>query len=184
MSFVSLPRRPNKAAEEVAHGRCEGALALLQRRGVPKFFILNRNGEVEFSSPNIVDHEVILRSKRLLASLKDTSEAVKPVYVDASMMLRVVQLDGEMGGYVAVFIEDSGRNSLTVASQLYSLTRRERDVLGYLLKGYGNARIARALFISEGTVGDHVKKIFRKTQTKSRSELVVRVLDRDAGEMR
>lgn len=52
------------------------------------------------------------------------------------------------------------------------LTRRELEVLELVAEGATNARIARALTISEGTVKGHVKHIFRKLGTTNRAEAV------------
>jgi DNA-binding CsgD family transcriptional regulator len=56
------------------------------------------------------------------------------------------------------------------------LTRRERDVLELMVKGETNATIARALFVTEGTVKFHVKNILRKMRVANRSEAVSRYL--------
>ena len=52
------------------------------------------------------------------------------------------------------------------------LTRRELEVLELVADGATNARIARALTISEGTVKGHMKHIFRKLGTANRAEAV------------
>lgn len=52
------------------------------------------------------------------------------------------------------------------------LTRRELEVLALVADGATNARIARALTISEGTVKGHMKHIFRKLGTANRAEAV------------
>ncbi|MCV7009295.1 helix-turn-helix transcriptional regulator [Mycobacterium gordonae] len=52
------------------------------------------------------------------------------------------------------------------------LTRRELEVLELVANGATNARIARALTISEGTVKGHMKHIFRKLGTANRAEAV------------
>lgn len=59
------------------------------------------------------------------------------------------------------------------------LTVRERDVLELLARGDNNERIARALFLSEKTVRNHVSSIFAKLHAESRAEVVARA--RDAG---
>jgi len=51
------------------------------------------------------------------------------------------------------------------------LTPRERKVLVEILKGRGNAAIARDLAISPHTVKNHVYNIFQKTGAGSRKEL-------------
>ena len=55
---------------------------------------------------------------------------------------------------------------------LEELTPREREVLEHLMVGERVSGIARHLFISEHTVRNHLKSIFRKTGTASQAELV------------
>jgi serine/threonine-protein kinase PknK len=47
---------------------------------------------------------------------------------------------------------------------LEELTARERDVLTLMAEGRSNSGISRALWIAEGTVEKHVRKIFEKLQ--------------------
>jgi len=58
----------------------------------------------------------------------------------------------------------------------YKLTKREIEIILYLSKGYTNLEIANTLFISEGTVKNHLKNIFAKTCVKSRTHLIHRVI--------
>jgi DNA-binding CsgD family transcriptional regulator len=51
------------------------------------------------------------------------------------------------------------------------LSEREQEVLGLLLQGLSNKRIANELHISEATVKTHLNKIFRKANVRSRFEL-------------
>jgi DNA-binding CsgD family transcriptional regulator len=53
-----------------------------------------------------------------------------------------------------------------------NLTRREAEVLRLMAAGDTNARIARRLVISEGTVKSHVKHILRKLGAANRAEAV------------
>jgi DNA-binding CsgD family transcriptional regulator len=53
-----------------------------------------------------------------------------------------------------------------------TLTRREVEVLRLMAAGDTNARIARRLVISEGTVKSHVKHILRKLGAANRAEAV------------
>lgn len=57
-------------------------------------------------------------------------------------------------------------------SEVETLTRREREVLALLLDGRRVASIARSLFLSEHTVRNHLKAIFRKLGTHSQTELL------------
>ncbi len=51
------------------------------------------------------------------------------------------------------------------------LTRRERDVLLYMLRGYSSALTAQKLNTSDGTVKIHRKNIYRKLDIGSQAEL-------------
>ncbi len=51
---------------------------------------------------------------------------------------------------------------------LKTLTKRELEVLDLIGCGYSNSEIAKALFISEHTVNDYTKKIYRKLNVHSR----------------
>jgi DNA-binding CsgD family transcriptional regulator len=54
------------------------------------------------------------------------------------------------------------------------LTPRQREVLGWLLKGDGERQIAHRLGISRHTANDHVKAIHRKLNASSRGELMAK----------
>ena len=56
-------------------------------------------------------------------------------------------------------------------SETYGLSERESEILFYLIKGLNLKFIGESLFISAGTVKNHVLKIYRKTGCHSRIEL-------------
>jgi len=64
------------------------------------------------------------------------------------------------------------------AHDLSSLTRREHEILELLRKGYPDKEIANALGISSWTVHGHVKNIFAKLDVHTRTEAVVRSLQK------
>ncbi len=55
-----------------------------------------------------------------------------------------------------------------------TLTRRERQVLDLMSRGWGNRAIAAELFISENTVHNHVRRVHEKLGVRTRTEAVVR----------
>ena len=71
---------------------------------------------------------------------------------------------------------------LHLASQntgaLAKLTPRENEVLVLLSKGCVDQEIASALGISAWTVHGHIKKIFERLQVRTRTEAVVRYLEK------
>ncbi len=58
--------------------------------------------------------------------------------------------------------------------ELDVLSRREREVVDLLLKGPRIAHVAKRLYISEHTVRNHLKAVFRKLNIHSQTELVER----------
>ncbi len=68
--------------------------------------------------------------------------------------------------------QESSELSETAPSEvdelLARLTKREREVLDLISCGYSNGDIAKLLFISEHTVKDHTKNIYRKLDVHSR----------------
>ena len=56
------------------------------------------------------------------------------------------------------------------------LTAREMDVLACIAKGFSNQDIAKALFVSEKTVKNHLTNIFRKLNVNDRTRALIYVL--------
>lgn len=56
------------------------------------------------------------------------------------------------------------------------LTKRELEITHFISAGYSNKDIAKILFISEHTVKDHTKNIYRKMDVHSRFELIAKVV--------
>jgi DNA-binding CsgD family transcriptional regulator len=59
---------------------------------------------------------------------------------------------------------------------LHGLTRRELEVLGMLVEGWSNQRIATALFVTRRTVNAHVEHIMAKLGTATRTLAAVQAL--------
>jgi DNA-binding NarL/FixJ family response regulator len=79
-------------------------------------------------------------------------------------------------GSVAVVIEAAKSAEIApIIIEAYSLTSRERDVLGAIARGGSTAEIAAELFLSPHTVRDYVKTVFEKVGVSSRGELVARL---------
>ena len=80
---------------------------------------------------------------------------------------------------IAITIEAcSPAERLEVFCASFGLSIREREILGLLAKGCDTRELARAAFVSEHTVQDHLKSIFLKTDSHSRRTLLSRALGR------
>jgi DNA-binding NarL/FixJ family response regulator len=71
-----------------------------------------------------------------------------------------------------------GASSAATAGGDEPMTPREREVLRLLAAGYSNREIARALFIAEGTVKNHVSSILTKMSVRDRTRAVLKAAER------
>lgn len=55
----------------------------------------------------------------------------------------------------------------TPKSESFQLTKREKQILEYLVKGYSYKMIAEECFVSYATVNSHISNIYSKLQVKS-----------------
>ncbi len=62
--------------------------------------------------------------------------------------------------------------NLDAFAATWSLTLRETEVLGYLVRGRSLPYIADTLFVTTGTVKTHVEHIYRKCSVDTRQELL------------
>jgi len=128
------------------------------------------------------DREYLLRSLDLGAMgyiLKDADsrvlvEAVRSVYnnqtyIQPSMAKELVS------EYKRIRSGTSGRPESF-------LTKRELEVLRLLTKGMLNKEIAKALYISEKTVKNHISSIFRKLDVQDRTQAAVYAIKHRIGE--
>ncbi len=70
--------------------------------------------------------------------------------------------------YETLFYQNYGGQKLLSES----VSKRERDVLGLLIRGYSNAEIGQKLNISEHTVKTHRKNALTKTGSNNMAQLV------------
>jgi len=69
----------------------------------------------------------------------------------------------------------AGSEERQFRTRLESLTARQREVVALLAEGRSNREIGKALFVSEGTVKNHVTQILQLLDVRDRTRLAVLV---------
>ncbi|MBV7364255.1 response regulator transcription factor [Actinomycetaceae bacterium TAE3-ERU4] len=100
-----------------------------------------------------------------------TKSISTPELVDA--IKRVSLGDAAFSPRLAGFVLDAFGNSeiSTSDDELDSLSRREREVMRYIARGYTYKEAASELYISIKTIETHVSNVLRKLQLSNRNEL-------------
>jgi len=100
------------------------------------------------------------------ASLGDVAEAVDVIAGGGSVVPPL------MLGTLLRHVVDRRRRSRALDEELSSLSAREVEVFRLAATGAGREEVARALFISEGTVRTHLQRVYRKLGIHSQAELI------------
>jgi DNA-binding NarL/FixJ family response regulator len=93
-------------------------------------------------------------------------EAIQDVYQGGSPMSREI----------ARKVIQSFQHSFSETTMEYILTKREEEILLYLIKGLLYKEIADKLSIGVETVRTHIRHIYEKLQVRTRSEAIVKYL--------
>lgn len=99
----------------------------------------------------------------------------------AEAIRRVVDGDAVFSPKLAGFVLDAF-SSIEVKGldpELDKLTKREREVLQHIARGYTYREVGDQLFISSKTVENHMSAVLRKLQLSNRRELTRWAQDRD-----
>lgn len=70
------------------------------------------------------------------------------------------------------YFKHADQQMLQLHPELPQLTKREKEILTLIAKGYNTPEIAKMLFISYHTVENHKSNLRRKTNTKTAAELI------------
>jgi DNA-binding NarL/FixJ family response regulator len=104
-------------------------------------------------------------------SLAKLTEAIRLVAAGRSMIRPVVTERVLHGLREAPLPPDSGYES-------EALTDREAEIIRLMTGGYSNREIAGALYLSEGTVKNHVSNILSKLGVRDRTRAVLKAIEK------
>ncbi len=83
-----------------------------------------------------------------------------------------------MSSYIARKVVESFQNKEPATGGHANLTKREEEILSYIVKGFVNKEIADALSISVETIRVHLKSIYEKLHVRSRTEAALKCLQK------
>jgi DNA-binding CsgD family transcriptional regulator len=69
-------------------------------------------------------------------------------------------------------ISDAGTYTIDEIANRFNLTKREKELIELVYRGYSNPEISARLNITTGTVKRHIQNIFKKMDIKNRYELI------------
>ena len=124
-------------------------LALSASDSAEDVVALIRAGARGYVTKTVAATELVEAVRRVAAGDAYFSPQLAGYVLDAFARIPVVQVDAELG----------------------QLTRREREVLQHLARGYTYAEIGEQLHISVKTVETHASNVLRKLQLSNRHEL-------------
>jgi len=110
----------------------------------------------------------------LRRQLRQLFDAIGPLARDPKLLPRL--LKREIEKYFQGLFDLPEREEME--AELANLTNREREILLCLSKGFSDKQIAEALNISVWTVHGHVKNVFEKLGVHSRTEAVIKFLQK------
>jgi DNA-binding CsgD family transcriptional regulator len=140
--------------------------------------VVGRDGTVH-KLPGMPLHQVLTQSSRVVraALAKLTHRRIQTAFLcpdtrgnDDYVRVTAIACPQLMPDYFVALI------LISASGDLLGLTRRELEVLGFIIDGQTNQYIAHALFITERTVAAHLEHIRAKMDVPNRTVAAVRSL--------
>lgn len=138
--------------------------------------VLTSTGETR-PLPGLAAHPVLMAS----SAARTAAEQLARKHIHGSFLCPLPDAEGYLRVTVLACPHGlAGRWAAAVVvsppGDTHGLTHRELQVAGLLIEGWGNARIAAALFVAERTVATHVEHILAKLGVASRALAAARAL--------
>jgi len=106
----------------------------------------------------------------------DAARALVQAHDGRWVTIEAAPLEGKRDGEVVVNLRSAApTETFELLCRVYALSKREREIVSFLVAGLDTRAISKAMFISAHTVQDHLKSVFAKIGIHSRRELLARL---------
>ena len=127
---------------------------------------------------------VVVSAESSVSSIREAIEAgavgFVPKETSATLLVDAIRITSHGGIFLPAAVLNSepdtpppaSSNSVSLSAAFPKLTQRQLEVLVCALRGESNKTIARELHISEGTVKQHLKVVYRELDVSKRAEAI------------
>lgn len=159
------------AVEKIAEVKPDVVLMDINLKGEMNGFDVTKEILANAPEMSVIILTVYDADEYVIAAIKAGAAGFLQKEVDAEELVSSIRraADGES------LMDDEVRQRVmedivSAEERLSSLTKREREILGEIGKGLANKEIADKLFVSEGTVKNHITSLFRKLGVQGRTQ--------------
>ncbi len=162
---ISMPDLTGMEVAKVLQGQCDTRVLFLTQHDDPAYIL---------ECINCGAKGYILKDTQRAELIK----AIQKIAAGENYFTNVVyEVVMKNYGSAAPSTKEEKKTVVNEDGDLVNLTKREREVLKYVIQGMTSAKIAKELFISARTIDTHRMNIMNKLKVKNAAELVKKALE-------
>ncbi len=121
---------------------------------------------------SVFEESVLLAEEWELAAGRGTPHRGVPVRLNGnSIVVRLRPVFDRHSDFIGAIAIVEKTSALDLRAEEFGISVREKEIISMLVQGFRNQEIADSLFLSVGTVKNHLFNIFKKTGSSNRVEL-------------
>jgi len=106
------------------------------------------------------------------SGLDEIEKSINQIYLGG------VYMDPKVAGIYVNYVNQKEKPKFEIENNLIPLSDRELDVVNAVAEGLNNKEIAKKLFLSEGTVKNHITHALNKLNLRDRTQLAIYAIKR------
>jgi len=106
------------------------------------------------------------------SGLDEIEKSINQIYLGG------VYMDPKVAGIYVNYVNQKEKPKFEIENNLIPLSDRELDVVNAVAEGLNNKEIAEKLFLSEGTVKNHITHALNKLNLRDRTQLAIYAIKR------